>query len=252
MITLDHLCTGYDRKVVARDLNTRLPEGLLVSLLGRNGVGKSTLFKTLAGFQPALEGAAYIDDTDTASLSRSEMSRRVSIVLTERVDVPAMRVDDLVALGRVPHTGFWGSLSETDRQAVDQAMQTVGISHLSGRRVCSLSDGERQKALIAKAMAQDTPVVLLDEPTAYLDFQSKLELMRMLAVLAHDMGKTVLISTHDVELAIQCSDLLWLLSPEGLQTGTPDKLGKDGTIGSFFQNSHAQYDAERRVFRISL
>lgn len=252
MITLDHLCTGYDRKVVARDLNARLPGGLLVSLMGRNGVGKSTLFKTLAGFLPALGGQAMMDGTDMARLTRAEMSRRVSIVLTERVDVPAMRVTDLVGLGRVPHTGFWGRLGEDDRQAVDRALRTVGIEALAGRRVCSLSDGERQKALIAKALAQDTPVILLDEPTAYLDFQSKLELMRMLATLAHGMGKTVLMSTHDVELAVQCSDLLWLLSPEGLQTGTPGRLGDEGVIGRFFESPYAQYDAKRRVFCASL
>ena len=251
MITLSNLSTGYDHKVVARNITAHLPKGQLVSLLGRNGVGKSTLMRTLAGFQPALGGQVAIDGHDIRQLPRTAMSRLVSIVLTERIDVAGMSVTELVALGRCPHTGFWGSLTPSDQTAVDQAIRLVGIAPLAHRQVHALSDGERQKALIAKALAQDTPVILLDEPTAFLDFQSKVELMRILSLLAHDMQKTVLLSTHDVELAIQLSDLLWLLSDDGLETGSPSHLSQNGTIARFFREVDARYDATHRVFLLN-
>lgn len=251
MITLTQLSTGYDQKVVARNINARLPKGKLVSLLGRNGVGKSTLLRTLAGFQPALGGQVTIDGRDTRQLSRTAMSRLVSIVLTERIDVAGMNVTDLVALGRCPHTGFWGNLTPADQEAVEQAIHTVGITPLAHRPIHTLSDGERQKALIAKALAQDTPIILLDEPTAFLDFQSKVELMHILASLAHEMQKTVFLSTHDVELAIQSSDLLWLLSGDGLETGTPAELSQGGNIARFFSEVDARYDAAHRVFLLN-
>ena len=209
MITLSNLSTGYDHKVVARNITAHLPKGQLVSLLGRNGVGKSTLMRTLAGFQPALGGQVAIDGHDIRQLPRTAMSRLVSIVLTERIDVAGMSVTELVALGRCPHTGFWGSLTPSDQTAVDQAIRMVGIAPLAHRQVHTLSDGERQKSLIAKALAQDTPVILLDEPTAFLDFQSKVEMMRLFRTLAHNMRKTIVLSTHDLLLAAKMADSLW-------------------------------------------
>lgn len=251
MIELKNLSTGYGRHTVSANLNATLQSGRLTCLLGPNGVGKSTLLRTLCGFQPPLEGRMELDGKDMAQLSRKEMSRSIGVVLTERPDVTDMRASDMVALGRTPYTGFWGTLGTEDRNRVDEAMQLVGITHLAHRMIHTLSDGERQKVMIAKALAQQTPVILLDEPTAFLDFPSKVETMRLLHRLAHESGKTVFLSTHDLETAIQLSDDLWLLSADGLESGTADSLSADGSLERFVSCNGIRFDAARKVFYLS-
>lgn len=251
MIELKNLSTGYGRHTVSANLNATLQSGRLTCLLGPNGVGKSTLLRTLCGFQPPLEGRMELDGKDMAQLSRKEMSRSIGVVLTERPDVTDMRASDMVALGRTPYTGFWGRLGTEDRNRVDEAMQLVGITHLAHRMIHTLSDGERQKVMIAKALAQQTPVILLDEPTAFLDFPSKVETMRLLHRLAHESGKTVFLSTHDLETAIQLSDDLWLLSADGLESGTADSLSADGSLERFVSCNGIRFDAARKVFYLS-
>ena len=251
MIELKNLSTGYGRHTVSANLNATLQSGRLTCLLGPNGVGKSTLLRTLCGFQPPLEGRMELDGKDMAQLSRKEMSRSIGVVLTERPDVTDMRASDMVALGRTPYTGFWGRLGKEDRNRVDEAMQLVGITHLAHRMIHTLSDGERQKVMIAKALAQQTPVILLDEPTAFLDFPSKVETMRLLHRLAHESGKTVFLSTHDLETAIQLSDDLWLLSADGLESGTADSLSADGSLERFVSCKGIRFDAARKVFYLS-
>lgn len=251
MIELKNLSTGYGRHTVSANLNATLQSGRLTCLLGPNGVGKSTLLRTLCGFQPPLEGRMELDGKDMAQLSRKEMSRSIGVVLTERPDVADMRASDMVALGRTPYTGFWGRLGAEDRNRVDEAMQLVGITHLAHRMIHTLSDGERQKVMIAKALAQQTPVILLDEPTAFLDFPSKVETMRLLHRLAHESGKTVFLSTHDLETAIQLSDDLWLLSADGLESGTADSLSADGSLERFVSCKGIRFDAARKVFYLS-
>lgn len=251
MIELKNLSTGYGRHTVSANLNATLQSGRLTCLLGPNGVGKSTLLRTLCGFQPPLEGRMELDGKDMAQLSRKEMSRSIGVVLTERPDVTDMRASDMVALGRTPYTGFWGRLGTEDRNRVDEAMQLVGITHLAHRMIHTLSDGERQKVMIAKALAQQTPVILLDEPTAFLDFPSKVETMRLLHRLAHESGKTVFLSTHDLETAIQLSDDLWLLSADGLESGTADSLSADGSLERFVSCKGIRFDAARKVFYLS-
>lgn len=251
MIELKNLSTGYGRHTVSANLNATLQSGRLTCLLGPNGVGKSTLLRTLCGFQPPLEGRMELDGKDMAQLSRKEMSRSIGVVLTERPDVTDMRASDMVALGRTPYTGFWGRLGKEDRNRVDEAMQLVGITHLAHRMIHTLSDGERQKVMIAKALAQQTPVILLDEPTAFLDFPSKVETMRLLHRLAHESGKTVFLSTHDLETAIQLSDDLWLLSADGLESGTADSLSADGSLEHFVSCKGIRFDAQRKVFYLS-
>lgn len=250
MILLRELSIGYGKKVVARGINARLHQGMLTSLLGHNGWGKSTLLRTLSAFQPPLEGEILIRDIPLPSLSASERSRLIGVVLTDRLEVGNLRVFDLVALGRSPYTGFFGQQDEEDRQRVEEALEQVGILALKDRRVHTLSDGERQKAMIAKALAQHTPLILLDEPTAFLDFPSKVETMRLLRRLAHEMGKAILLSTHDVEAALQLSDRLWLLSPQGIQEGTPAELTRKGLLPHFFETPGTCFDAEGMTFRI--
>ena len=212
------LVIGYPSHEVAGPINVVLREGELCCLLGANGAGKSTLLRTLATFQPPLSGEMRLNDRPIEDYSPHELSTLIGIVLTERLRTPGITVRDMVAMGRSPYTNFWGRLTEEDQKEIDKAISLVGIEALSARQIATLSDGERQKVMIAKALAQQTPIVLLDEPTAFLDFPSKVEIMLLLGRLAHEMGKTVLISTHDLDLALQTAYRLWLMGrSEGLR-----------------------------------
>ena len=239
---LKGLSIGYKTRkglrTVASDINATIHGGELTCLLGENGVGKSTLLRTLAAFQPPLGGTIAIDDRALESFSDNELSKTIGVVLTEKPDVGRMTAFEVVALGRSPYTGFWGRLNETDRQAVDEALKQVGIDSLSDRELGTLSDGERQKVMIAKALAQQTPVIFLDEPTAFLDYPSKVDMLLLLKRISHEYGKTVFLSTHDLELALQVADTLWLLDRnEGLLTGTPRQLAQQGALHRFIERS---------------
>lgn len=251
MIEIRDLSTGYGRHIVGHSLNAQIHPGRLTCLLGPNGVGKSTLLRTICGFQPPLDGHVWIEGKALDQMTRKERSQSIGIVLTERPDIPDMRAEEMVAMGRTPYTGFWGTLRPEDSQHVEEAMQMVGISTLRHRMIHTLSDGERQKVMLAKALAQDTPCILLDEPTAFLDFPSKVDTMRLLHQLAHQCHKTVFLSTHDVEMAIQLSDELWLLSPEELVSGSTENLSNDGTLERFVACEGVSFDARRKVFYLS-
>lgn len=211
-LVLENLTVGYRqgrrRHEVLHGISQTFTSGTLTCLLGPNGIGKSTLLKTLAGFQPPLAGSATILGKPLRDYSRHQLSLVVGVVLTGRGDVRNLTVGEVVGLGRSPYTGFWGRLRDEDRRVVAWAMSTVGIGRLAGRMVQTLSDGEMQKVMIAKALAQQTPIVLLDEPTAFLDFESKVETMRLLVDLAHREHKTVILSTHDLQLAARFADAL--------------------------------------------
>lgn len=235
MIELQHLTVGYGEQAVLSDINQTIRAGQMVCLLGANGVGKSTILRTLAGFQPPLSGKVLLEGRDLLSLSVSQRSRAVSVVLTERVEVPYMKVKDLVGMGRSPYTGFFGTLGEEDRKIVAEAIEMVGIADLAERTIDTLSDGERQKALLAKALAQQTPVILLDEPTAFLDFHAKASTLRLLLRLAHETNKTILLSTHDVEMALRLSDMLWIVHDGKIHSGTTASLTEENILQSFLQ-----------------
>ena len=250
MIELQHLMVGYGEKAVLSDINQFLREGQMVCLLGANGVGKSTILRTLAGFLPPLSGKVLLNGRDFLSFSLSERSQAVSVVLTERVEVPYMKVVDLVGMGRSPYTGFFGTLSKEDRTIVGEAIEMVGISQLAQRTIDTLSDGERQKALLAKALAQQTPVILLDEPTAFLDFHAKVSTLRLMLRLAHETNKIIFLSTHDVEMAIQLSDALWIVQDGKIQAGTTASLTENGTLGKFLQAEGITFDEIERTLKI--
>lgn len=203
---LQSLSIGYSHKVIAADINAQIKGGELTCLIGRNGTGKSTLMRTLAGFLKPLGGSALLDGRDMSRLSPAERSHLISVVLTNRVDVDGMRVKDLVSVGRQPYTGFFGKMSNNDEEVVNKAIADVGMTDFASRQVNSLSDGERQKVMIAKALAQQTPVILLDEPTAFLDYPSKKEMFQMLSQLCHEQGKAALVSTHDLDIALPIAD----------------------------------------------
>ena len=244
-IELRNLCAGYQAHgkvhATARSLNASLTEGTLTCLIGANGTGKSTLLRTLAGLQPALGGEVLLAGKTLGDYTANTLAQTVSIVLTGKLDTGNLSVEDLVALGRSPYTDFFGTLTRRDRMLIDEAMSLSNINSLRHRRLSTLSDGERQKTFIAKSLAQQTPILLLDEPTAFLDFPTKVALLQMLHRLAHDNRKTVLLSTHDIELALQLSNRLWLLTPQGaLHAGTPGQLAQQGLLGTWIDGENVR------------
>ncbi|MBQ5680618.1 MAG: ABC transporter ATP-binding protein [Bacteroidaceae bacterium] len=245
MIELQHLTVGYGKKAILSDINQTIESGQLVCLLGANGVGKSTILRTIAGFQPPLCGTILLNEQDMTSFSATQRSKAISVVLTERIEVPCMNVVDLIGMGRSPYTGFFGTLTKEDKNIIYEAIDMVGISHLATRTFDTLSDGERQKVLLAKALAQQTPVILLDEPTAFLDFHAKVSTLRLLLRLAHETNKTILLSTHDVEMAIQLSDALWIVQNGEIKAGTTLSLTESGTLKHFLQID-PMADAQKR------
>ena len=184
-------------------------------------------------------------------LGAQELSRLIGVVLTDRVDVQGMTVRELVATGRSPYTNFWGTLTSRDNQYIEEAIELCGIQSLVKRQSGTLSDGERQKVMIAKALAQQTPIILLDEPTAFLDFPSKVDTMLLLSRLAHEQQKAILISTHDLDLALQTADTLWLMAKEEqMQMGTPRELADQGVLARFFHSPHVDFDTEALRFKV--
>lgn len=219
VISLSQLSVGYSLShPVISDINLELRSGQLACLIGENGIGKSTLLKTLTGFLPKLKGSLLLGDRDIESFSQRELARQVSIVLTQKPDVQNLTIEEIIGLGRSPYTGFFGRLRAEDRKVVDDAIATMGIEKLRGRMIQTLSDGERQKVMIAKALAQETPIILLDEPTAFLDFPSKAETFQSLQRMAHERDKLILLSTHDLELAVRFADSLLEVKKGALQT----------------------------------
>jgi len=209
IISLSQLSVGYTLShPVISDINLELRSGQLACLIGENGIGKSTLLKTLTGFLPKLKGSLLLGNRDIESFSQRELARQVSIVLTQKPDVQNLTIEEIIGLGRSPYTGFFGRLRAEDRKVVDDAIATMGIEKLRGRMIQTLSDGERQKVMIAKALAQETSIILLDEPTAFLDFPSKAETFQSLQRMAHERDKLILLSTHDLELAVRFADSL--------------------------------------------
>lgn len=230
-------CHGSRQSIVGRGLEGSLPRGTLTVLLGTNGAGKSTLLRTLAGLQPPLAGDIFWEGNSLASLTPEERAKRLSIVLTVRPETGNLTVREVVALGRLPHRqGLWGSRNAAaDAEAVERAMRLTTTSAWSERPVSRLSDGERQRVFIAKALAQETPLILLDEPTAFLDYPSRVQFFNLLKRLTNEMGKTVLLSSHDVELAAAHADRILLLSQECLCLAPTEAQERNHAIRDFFQ-----------------
>jgi len=254
-IELQQLSIGYKTnhksKVVAQCIDAAINAGELTCLIGANGVGKSTLLRTLSAFQASLDGEIRIQGKPLKSYNDKQLAKVISVVLTEKCDLRNMTVKELVGLGRSPYTGFWGGLSAKDRHEVDAAIKMVQIKHLKYRMVHTLSDGERHKVMIAKALAQSTPIIYLDEPTAFLDFPSKVEVMQLLHRLSREMGKTIFLSTHDLELALQIADKIWLMDQkQGISIGTPEDLSLDGSLSQFFAHKGIFFDKNTGLFRI--
>jgi iron complex transport system ATP-binding protein len=254
-VEIRNLSIGYksknDLKPIVENLCANLSGGELTCLLGANGVGKSTLLRTLSGFQPKIAGDIHVLGKTIDAYSEKELARIVGIVLTERPDAGILSVTELIGLGRSPYTGFWGRLNPSDEAVVKEVISWIKIEKLAGRQVSTLSDGEWQKIMIAKTLAQETPLIYLDEPTAFLDFPSKVEIMRLLLELTRSKGKTVFLSTHDAELALQIADTLWLMDKQsGITAGTPDELRSNGSIENFFRCEGVEFNRSTGFFKI--
>lgn len=249
------LAVGYrtrrTRRAVLECVNLTVRAGELVCLLGPNGIGKSTLLRTLARMQPALWGTVELGGADLRSITNAELARRLGVVLTERLAVEALPARRIVELGRYPHSGWFGRISDRDRRVVDWAIDAVGARHLADRDFSRLSDGERQRVMIARALAQEPVVLVLDEPTAFLDVPSRVELMGLLRQLTREGPLAVVVSTHDLELALRTADLVWLVMPGGeLMTGAPEDVVLAGGLAQTFEGRQIRFHPEERTFRL--
>ncbi len=260
MIRTVDLSIGYHQgktvRAVQQGLNLHANAGELIALIGPNGCGKSTLLRTLAGLQEPLAGSVQLkvvvapateEETfmDLKSLKLTDVARQISLVLTDSVQLGYVTVEQLVAMGRHPYTTLSGKLSKSDEKHIQDALKAVRLEAFSNRLVSELSDGERQRVMIAKALAQNTPIILLDEPTSFLDLPNRVEILLLLRTLAREMQKCILISTHEIDLAIRLADKLWLMNTgETLKTGSPAELTANGSIQSVFQGDSFGFDPE--------
>lgn len=256
ILNTHNLSIGYSKKgnktVVQSNLNLELREGEMVCLIGQNGCGKSTLLRTLAGLQKPVSGTVFVENTEFEKFRIHEKARKLSLVLTERVDIENATVLDVVRMGRQPYSNWWGSLSDSDFQIICESIEMVHLTHKKESCLNELSDGERQRVMIAKALAQDTPLVLLDEPTAHLDLPNRVEIMLLLHRLAHTTGKAILISTHELDIALQAADRIWLMTKDnGIESGVPEDLVLQGHFHEAFQSKSYYFNSANGNFSMN-
>jgi iron complex transport system ATP-binding protein len=252
-IELKQLSVGYEQSgeaplEVLKNINLTAAPGEMVALVGSNGIGKSTLLRTLAAFQPWFAGDIQVSGKSLKTLHAKEIARIMSFVSTENIQVPNLSVFDLVAYGRFPYTNWMGLLTDNDRAVVYEAIGKVGLQGFEHRPAMQISDGERQRAMIARALAQDTPVIMLDEPTAYLDVSNKYEIFHLLQVLAVEKKKTIVLSTHDLNIALREVDKLWIITEKGNFQGAPEDAVMKGWLNQLFQNEHLGFDEKDGEF----
>lgn len=243
--------TRWQRQAVLERVNLQALPGELVCLLGPNGIGKSTLLRTLTRMQRPLSGTVELGGVDIQWITPFDLARRVGVVLTERVAVEALPARRVVEFGRYPHVGWLGRLTAHDHAVVDWALEAVGVRHLAVRDLRHLSDGERQRVMIARALAQEPDLLVLDEPTAFLDVPSRVEMMGLLRHLTRVRRVAVVVSTHDLELALRTADLIWLVLPGGdVTTGAPEDVALSGAISKAFGGDRIRFHPEERAFRL--
>ena len=252
ILSFDSLKIGYvsgrHEKVLLPPINACADKGELISVIGRNGIGKSTLLRTLTGLQPSLGGEIFYRDKNIRDYSRMDLAQKVGYISTETVKVSNMSVYDLVALGRFPHTNWIGKIDTKNHEAIMDAIAKTSMSAFCQRFVSELSDGERQRAMIARILAQDTGIMVMDEPTAFLDLGGKYEILHLLHVLSRKSEKTIIFSTHDLQMAISQSDKIWLIHDDKLMEGAPEDLMIKGAFDNLFDSSHVKFNSEQGAF----
>ncbi len=247
---IQNMSVGYKNLAVAEQIDFRLFPGELCAIVGVNGIGKSTLIRTIAGLQPKLSGAVEILGNATERLPLLESAKRLALVLTDPVATRNLSVKELITLGRQPHTNWWGSLSRSDKHAVDASLSLFSLLELQHKKCFELSDGQLQRVLIARAMTQDTPIILLDEPTTHLDLSHKVEILKLLQQLAHMHQKTILFTTHEIDLAIQLCDKMLIMQGQFNPFGIPHELIAQGHFERLFPKDMVQFDAKTGAFKI--
>ncbi|GIZ08449.1 ABC transporter ATP-binding protein [Flavobacterium sp. UMI-01] len=243
--------TKNDKKVIASEVNLTLSQGKLIALIGANGIGKSTLLRTLTGIQKPLLGTVVLAGKPIENYSPLALAQHLSVVLTEKLPPSNLTVFELVALGRQPYTNWIGKLNDTDIAKIHDALELTQINHLASKKHYEISDGQLQKVLVARALAQDTPLIILDEPTTHLDLLHKVALFKLLKKLSQETQKAILFSTHDIDMAIQLSDEMIVMTPEKVIQDTPCNLITQGCFNTLFQDEHIYFDNEKGKFIIS-
>jgi iron complex transport system ATP-binding protein len=252
ILSIYDLRIGYagrrDEKVLLPPLTASAKRGEMIALVGRNGTGKSTLLRTLAGLQPSLGGDITYGGKSIREYSRTELARTIGYISTEIVRVTNMRVYDLVSLGRFPYTNWYGKIDKTNNDIITDSIEKTGMSSLSWRFISELSDGERQKAMIARILAQDTGILVMDEPTAFLDIGSKFEILHLMHLLSQKNGKTIVFSTHDLNVAMSQADKIWLIVDNKMIEGAPEDLMLQGAFDNLFDSSAFRYNSENGTY----
>ncbi len=246
------LAIGYKKTAIQSNLNLEVQTGELICLIGPNGCGKSTLLRSMAGLQKSLNGTITLNNKDLQELSNTEKALVLSLVLTDKIEVENLTVFELVFTGRYPHTSWLGNSNSIDQEKTLEAIEMVQLSHKKDSPINELSDGEKQRAMIAKALAQDTALIFLDEPTAHLDLPNRVDIILLLRKLAKKTNKAIVLSTHELDLAIQASDQLWLMNENGIECGKPKSLVAKGLIQKTFANNAVEFNAELGNFRLKL
>lgn len=252
ILSAQQLSIGYHTKkqtdTIASDINLAFAEGSLIALIGANGIGKSTLLRTLTGIQKPLHGEVVLNNKSITTYTPALLAQNLAVVLTESLPPSNLSVFELVALGRQPYTNWLGTLSPEDLEQVNSALQLTQIEHLINKKHFEISDGQLQKVLIARALAQDTPLIVLDEPTTHLDLQHKVNLIRLLKKLAAETGKCILYSTHDLDLALQLSDEIVVMAEGNVIQGTPQQLIENNVFDLLFDDKTIRFDASKGGF----
>jgi len=254
IIKAEDLVIGYASKkvntIIAKNLYFELFPGELVCVLGKNGIGKSTLLKTLTKVQPKISGNILWKNKNLDQINQNKFAKSVSVVLTEKIPASNLTVYELIALGRQPYTNWFGSLTEEDKKQIKQAIEQVHLQKIAHKRCDELSDGQLQRVMICRALAQNTDVIILDEPTAHLDVQHKIETFKLLQNLAIKLNKTILISTHEIQLAMQMANKLWLMTKSDFITGSPKYLVKNDVINQLFDSNTIHFDKNSNQFKM--
>ena len=255
ILSTTNLSIGYttkaDTNTIASNLNLNLQSGKLIALIGANGIGKSTLLRTLTGIQKPLSGTIHLNNKNIDDYASLELAQNLSVVLTEKLPPSNLTVFELIALGRQPYTNWIGKLTDTDIEQVNQAMELTQISHLATKKHFEISDGQLQKVLVARALAQDTPFIILDEPTTHLDLLHKVALFKLLKKLSQETQKCILFSTHDIDMAIQLSDEMIIMTPEKVVQDSPCNFIYKGSFDTIFKDDHIRFDSEKGKFIIT-
>ena len=248
------LSVGYRSKkeqtIIASDINVELREGELMGVIGVNGIGKSTFLRTISGVQPELSGKVFLNGQDRDNITSEKVAELISLVLTEQPLSKNLSVAELVALGRQPYTNWLGSLSSEDRKKVHQALELVKIEEIQHKKCYELSDGQLQKALIARALAQDTPLMILDEPTSHLDMYHKAQVLQLLKQLSRQTKKAIVFATHEINLALQLCDQMILMKENQILQGSPQELIQKGAFDDIFPSDLIVFDSTSQSFRI--